>query len=118
MGLLDMLTKGWTKNPNGSAYAAMPNGATPPTNPLSTKQSNLHYNVAANGMGYSTVGAQSIAVTNEYNKYNDGVINNIPFPSLLDFDDVLNTSLYGSKKGNNTYISRLNPNENPGRVTE
>jgi peptidylprolyl isomerase len=39
-------------------------------------------------MGYSTVGAQSIAVTNEYNKYNDGVINNIPFPSLLDFDDV------------------------------
>ncbi len=35
------------KNPNGSAYAAMPNGATPPTNPLSTKQSNLHYNVAA-----------------------------------------------------------------------
>ncbi len=25
MGLLDMLTKGWSKNPQGSAYAAQPN---------------------------------------------------------------------------------------------
>ena len=57
------------------AYAAQPNGATPPTNPLSTKQSNLHYDVAKNDMGYSTVGSNAGTVGTQYAQYRDGVVN-------------------------------------------
>jgi hypothetical protein len=116
MGLLDMLTKGWTKNPQGSTYAAQPNGATPPTNPLSTKQSNLHYDVAKNDMGYSTVGANAGTVGTQYAQYRDGVVNPLPPSSLLEFADPTSTTIYGNKKGQNTYIGQLT--ENPAGVTE
>jgi hypothetical protein len=116
MGLLDMLTKGWAKNPKGSAYAAMPNGATPPINPLSTKQSYLHYDFYANVMGYSTVGNNVGTVGNQYAKYNDGIVNPLPSPTLLDFEDTTNNSLYKNIKGKNTYISSLT--ENPAGITE
>ena len=116
MGLLDMLTKGWTKNPNGSAYAAMPNGATPPTNPLATKQSNLHYDVAANGMGYSTVGANAGIVGTQYAQYRDGIANPLPPSSKLEFGDPTSSTLYGSIKNQNTYVSSLT--ENPAGITD
>ena len=116
MGLLDMLTKGWSKNPNGSAYAAQPNGATPPINPLSTKQSNLHYDVAKNGMGYSTVGANAGTVDAQYAQYADGVVNLLPTPTEKDFEDITNTSKYRNKKGKDTYIASLT--ENPAGITE
>jgi len=116
MGLLDMLTKGWSKNPNGSAYAAQPNGATPPINPLSTKQSNLHYDVAKNGMGYSTVGANAGTVDAQYAQYADGVVNPLPPSSKLEFADPTSSTLYGNKKGKDTYIASLT--ENPAGITE
>ena len=116
MGLLDMLTKGWSKNPQGSAYAAQPNGATPPTNPLSTKQSNLHYDVANNGMGYSTVGTNAGNVGAQYAQYRDGVVNPLPPSSLLEFADPTSSTIYGNIKGKNTYIGQLT--ENPAGVTE
>lgn len=116
MGLLDMLTKGWVKNPQGSAYAAMPNGATPPTNPLATKQSNLHYDVTKNGMGYSTVGANQSIVDTQYAQYRDGISNPLPNPSLLEFGDPTSNTIYGSVKGKNTYVSSLT--ENPAGITD
>ena len=119
MGLLDMLTKGWSKNPNGSAYAAMPNGATPPTNPLSTKSSGLHAVSLATGTtkGYSTIGADpSLSTSTNYASYNDGVLNPLPSPSQLEFGDPTSSTLYGDIKGKNTYISGLT--ENPAGITE
>jgi len=116
MGLKDMLEKGWTKNPQGSAYAAMPNGATPPTNPLATKQSNLHYDVATNGMGYSTVGANSAIVSTQYAQYRDGIANPLPPSSKLEFGDPTSSTLYGSIKNQNTYVSSLT--ENPAGIQD
>ena len=101
MGLLDMLTKGWTNNPNGSAYAAQPN---------------LHYDVANNGMGYSTVGANAGTVGAQYAQYRDGVVNPLPPSSLLEFADPTSSTIYGNIKGKNTYIGQLT--ENPAGVTE
>jgi hypothetical protein len=117
MGLLDMLTKGWTKNPNGSAYAAMPNGATPPTNPLATKQSRLHATsfASVSTKGYSTTGLDS-GTSIAYAQYNDGVLNPLPSPSQLEFGDPTSSTLYGDIKGKNTYISGLT--ENPAGITE
>jgi hypothetical protein len=77
MGLLDMLTN------QGSSLTAY-NGTQPPTNPLATQQSKLH--VDGNQPGYSLNGANATLVTTQYNGYQDGTPNQIPFPSLLDLN--------------------------------
>jgi hypothetical protein len=77
MGLLDMLTN------QGSSLTAY-NGTQPPTNPLATQQSKLHAN--GNQPGYSLNGANATLVNTQYNSYQDGTPNQIPFPSLLDLN--------------------------------
>lgn len=81
MGILTKLTT------QGSTFTAF-DGTTPPVNPLATQQSKLH----ADGSqpGYSLNGAQSALVTAQYNAYDDGTPNQIPFPSLLDMNGVIN----------------------------
>ena len=118
MGLKDMLENGWVKNPNGSAYAAMPNGKKPPINPLATEQSRLHSfsNSSGTKKGYSTIGAQAAPVSFFYARYNDGVYNPLPSPSQLEFGDPNSSTLYGDIKGKNTYIGGLT--ENPAGITE
>jgi hypothetical protein len=77
MGLLTKLT---TEGSNLSKY----DGATPPVNPLATKQSKLH----ADGSqpGYSLNGNNANVVINDYGNYEDGVNNAIPQPSTLDLN--------------------------------
>lgn len=54
-------------------------GATPPTNPLATNASELHYTYSLNGKNFSTTNSQ-------YQAYEDGVVNLLPNPSQLDLD--------------------------------
>jgi hypothetical protein len=77
MGLLTKLT---TDGSNLSKH----DGATPPVNPLATKQSPLHAN--GNQPGYSLDGAGAAQVIRDYGNYEDGVNNAIPQPSLLDLN--------------------------------
>ena len=77
MGLLTKLTT------VGSAFTSY-DGVTPTTNPLATQQSKLHAD--GNQPGYSLDGANTNAITSEYNAYNDGVGNQIPLPSQLDMN--------------------------------
>ena len=78
MGLLDMLTN------QGSPFTAAPNGSTPSTNPLATQQSPLHAD--GNQPGYSLNGSDFSGVNSAYQQYNDGAVNFLPQPSLLDLD--------------------------------
>ena len=78
MGLLDMLLT------QGSPFTAAPNGQTPSINPLATQQSTLHADGAA--AGYSLNGSDFSDVNSAYQSYNDGAINFLPQPSLLDLD--------------------------------
>ena len=68
----------------GSPYTAAPNGQTPSINPLATQQSTLHADGAA--PGYSLNGSDFSDVNSAYQQYNDGVVNFLPQPSLLDLD--------------------------------
>jgi hypothetical protein len=77
MGLLDKLT---TEGSNLSAY----DGNNPAVNPLATQQSKLHAD--GNAPGYSLNGANANLVTTQYNGYEDGTPNQIPFPSQLDLN--------------------------------
>jgi len=77
MGLLTKLTT------EGSTYSSF-DGGTPTTNPLATQQSKLHAD--GNQPGYSLDGANTNAITSEYNAYNDGVGNQIPIPSQLELN--------------------------------
>ena len=78
MGLLDMLLT------QGSPFTAAPNGQTPSINPLATQQSKLH---ADGGTpGYSLDGSDFSNVNSAYQQYNDGAVNFLPQPSLLDLD--------------------------------
>jgi hypothetical protein len=79
MGLLDKLQ---TQGSNFTKF----NGATPPINPLSTKQSKLHANGAQ--PGYSLNGANASEVGPQYNFYDDGTPNSLPKPSALDTNGV------------------------------
>ncbi len=78
MGLLDMLLT------QGSPFTAAPNGQTPSINPLATQQSTLHADGAA--PGYSLDGTDFNDVNSAYQAYNDGTVNFLPQPSLLDLD--------------------------------
>lgn len=77
MGLLTKLTT------EGSPYS-VGNGATPPTNPLATQQSKLHAD--GNAPGYSLNGSHFSDVNDAFQQYNDGALNVLPQPSLLDRD--------------------------------
>ncbi len=79
MGLLDMLTN------QGSSLTAY-DGAQPAINQLATQQSKLHAD--GNQPGYSLNGAGANLVTTQYNDYQDGTPNQIPFPSQLDLNGV------------------------------
>jgi len=78
MGLLDMLLT------QGSPFTAAPNGQTPSINPLATQQLQLHADGAS--AGYSLNGSDFSSVNTAYQSYNDGTINFLPQPSLLDLD--------------------------------
>jgi hypothetical protein len=78
MGLLDMLLT------QGSPFTAAPNGQTPSINPLATQQSTLHADGAS--AGYSLNGSDFSDVNSAYQAYNDGAVNFLPQPSLLDLD--------------------------------
>jgi len=79
MGLLDILTN------QGSSLTAY-NGTQPAINQLATQQSKLHAD--GNQPGYSLNGAGANLVTTQYNDYQDGTPNQIPFPSQLDLNGV------------------------------
>lgn len=60
------------------------NGGTAPIQPGATKQSKLHaFNDKA---GYGLNGNFQPEVSNAFNLYRDGIINNLPFPSQLDLN--------------------------------
>jgi hypothetical protein len=69
----------------GSPYS-INNGQDPYVNPLSTKQSTLHYDRKSNSEGWSVKGGYSptaFKTVQDYVAYQDGVFNPIPFPTLL-----------------------------------
>jgi len=72
MGLKDKLLQ------QGSNLTAF-DGNTPPTNPLATQQSKMHYTYSINGIDFSSVNSQ-------YQQYLDGVPNILPSPSNLDLN--------------------------------
>lgn len=78
MGILDLLKTG------GSTLSAH-DGATPPINPLSTKDSGLHAK-GSGAAGYSLDGGFRAEVSKAYNEYEDGVPNPLPQPSTLDLN--------------------------------
>ena len=91
MGILDLLTT------QGSTLSAH-DGATPPINPLTTKNSGLH--AKGNGAaGYSLDGALKAEVVKAYNEYEDGVPNTIPQPSTLDLNGKKPKSYTHPEKG-------------------
>jgi hypothetical protein len=73
----------------GSPYS-ISNGQAPYVNPLSTKQSTLHYDPKTNSDGYSVGGKltpSKLQTIQNYTEYQDGVFNPIPLPSTLDIND-------------------------------
>lgn len=93
MGLKDILsTQGskFTYPAEGSTPVPYPVNYIPPTNPLATNNSTLHYNKHFETEGWSTKGYQSpdFALTiQNYNAYKDGITNFLPNPSSLEFTD-------------------------------
>ena len=81
MGLLDKLTAG-----EGSTLS-FSDGNTPFTNPLSTKQSQLHYNSVTDQPGYSVNGDQFSIVNSDFQQYEDGKNTPIPEPTTFDLLD-------------------------------
>ena len=81
MGLLSKLTIG-----DGSTLS-FSDGETPFTNPLSTKESQLHYNTAEYKPGYSVTGTQFSIVNSSYQEYEDGKNTPLPLPTQLDLTD-------------------------------
>ena len=89
MGLFDLLTKG--NNGNRATDLSKWYGATPPLNPLGTKQSTMHANGRAGATlrarpGYSLNGSFPNPTIVGWAQYDDGVPNPLPKPSLLDLD--------------------------------
>jgi len=78
MGLLDKLL-------NGGSPLTPYNGTTPETNPLATKQSQLHAD-GAGEPGYSVNGGFFGSVNSAYQTYLDGTNNILPQPSQLDLN--------------------------------
>lgn len=83
MGLKDLLST------QGSPLSYN-NGTTPRINSLAGKQSKLHAD--GNAAGYSLDGSDFSQVNSSYQAYNDGVVNFLPQPSLLDINGQRPTS--------------------------
>jgi hypothetical protein len=106
MGLLNKLTG------QGSVYS-YGNGQTPPTNPGATQQSKLHAD--GNTPGYSIDGSDFGEVNDAYQSYNDGVVNFLPQPSLLDINGITpvgplsdpNTPSINNSFANGQYLNNL-----------
>ena len=81
MGLLDKLITG-----DGSTLS-FSDGNTPFINPLSTKESQLHYNSVEDKPGYSVTGTQFSIVNSSYQEYEDGKNTPLPEPTTFDLLD-------------------------------
>jgi len=79
MSLLNKLTQ------TGSPFSITGNGSTPPTNILATNQSKLHAD--GSQASYSVNGANFTQVNNAFQAYVDGMPNNLPQPSQLDYNN-------------------------------
>lgn len=82
MGLLSKLT-----TIGEGSTLSFSDGETPFTNPLSTKQSPLHYNSYDLEPGYSVNGTDASYVNSLYQGYEDGKNTPIPEPTQLDLTD-------------------------------
>ena len=83
MGLIDRLTI------NGSKYS-FHDGSTPPINPLSTKRSDLHYDIKKDRGGYSTIGSNIDNYPQffqNFMSYKNGANPYLPLPSQLESTD-------------------------------
>lgn len=88
MGLLSRLIT--TKDQIGIGSPLSYNdGNTPLINPLSTKESQLHYNTAEDKPGYSVTGTQFSIVNSSYQEYEDGKNTPLPEPTTLDLLDLI-----------------------------
>ena len=81
MGLLSKLT-----TIGEGSTLSFSDGETPFTNPLSTKESQLHYNTAEDKPGYSVTGTQFSIVNSSYQQYEDGITDKRPLPEPTTFD--------------------------------
>jgi hypothetical protein len=79
MSLLNKLTQ------TGTPLSITTNGSTPATNILATNQSKLHAD--GSQVSYSVNGANQSTVNTAYQAYVDGVPNNLPQPSQLDYNN-------------------------------
>jgi len=86
MGLKDRLQQ---VGSNLSAY----DGGTPSTNILATNQSTLHA-VVSGQPGYSVSGINANVVNGQYQQYQDGAPNSLPFPSSLDLNNLFTPTQY------------------------
>jgi hypothetical protein len=81
MGLLDKLVN------QGGSNLTSHDGATPPTNPLATKQSRMHADPSGQP-SYSLNGSNFSVVNNDYQMYEDGDNNFLPPFSQLDVNGI------------------------------
>ena len=105
----------------GSPFAAEKNGGTILPNSLEFANStnttypltpgSLHYDAKTNKPSYSVDGTNKAAVNADFIKYNDGVANQLPNPTLLDLEDPItkdpiNKPKYKTSNGSyaNTYL--------------
>jgi hypothetical protein len=84
MGLLSKLT-----TIGEGSTLSFSDGSTPLVNPLSTKQSPLHYNSYDLEPGYSVKGTDALYVNSLYQGYEDGKTTPIPDPTTLDLLDLI-----------------------------
>lgn len=83
-GLYDKLTQ------NNGSNLSYHDGATPDINPLSTRNSNLHYDVKSNKGGYSTLGPDMDnyqQFVSNFSAYQNGANPYLPLPSQLELTD-------------------------------
>tara|TARA_R110000868_G_scaffold140198_2_gene355531 strand:- start:905 stop:1252 length:348 start_codon:yes stop_codon:yes gene_type:complete len=105
-----------TLQQQGSPYSyGDANGPTPgqPLTQLVTKQSQLHADGAA---GYSLDGSDFSNVNNDYQQYNDGIVNFLPQPSGLDINGTVPSSPLwdaGINHINNSFINGTYKNSGP-----
>ena len=117
MGIKNMLQT------QGSPFAAEKNGGAILPNPLEFDSKNdtyagtlssLHYDAKTNKPGYSVDGTNQPSVNADFQKYNDGIVNQLPTPTLLDLEDPItkdpaNKPKYKTNNGSyaNTYLKVL-----------
>jgi hypothetical protein len=115
MGIKNMLQT------QGSPFAAEKNGGAILPNPLEFSNStnttynlihsSLHFDQATDTPSYSVDGSNKAAVNADFIKYKDGVANQLPTPTALDFEDSVtadpnNKPKYTTKTGG-TYLENL-----------